>query len=163
MKRFAGVLAVLLFAAALLTGCGGPMQDKTVCCNEFSITLPGTYTDYSDKAFASSFDFVYGVGNEAILGFKQDRASLQENYPDIDAKDYATLFVEAAELSCTVTEQDGLVLFTYNASVGETAFTYLSCCFMSDTNFWIVQFYCPTSDFPENEADFLRYLHTVAL
>lgn len=161
MKRFFRILAAVLLAVTVLTGCTGLLEDKTITCNELSVTLPGIYVDLSEQDYAADFDFLYGFNDEAVLGFKQDRASLEASMPGITAKDYAELFVDAAELNSTVTEQEGLITFTYTAIADNVEFTYLCGAFMSDTNFWIVQFYCPTEDYTDKEADFLGYLKTV--
>ena len=125
------------------------------------MTLPGLYVNLSDQEYAAEFDFVYGYKDVAVLGFQQDRASLESSFTDLTARKYAELFVEAAELTSTVTEQDGLVLFDYSATANDVDVTYLCSVYMSDTSFWVIQFYCPTADFAENKSDFLSYLKTV--
>ncbi len=159
MKGFSRILAVMLLAVTVLTGCTSRPKDKRVTCNDLSITLPGHYTNLSDQEFAADFDFIYGSRNEAVLGFKQDRSSLAN--PDISAKDYAEMFIDAAELNSTVTEQDGLYVFTYTAIANDVEFTYFCGTFMSDTYFWVIQFYCPSQDYADKQADFLNYLKTV--
>lgn len=159
MKRISGLLAVLLLTAALFTGCTG--TEKAFTCGELSITLPADYADLSQQDYAADFDFLYGLPNEAVLGFKQARASLEASRPDLTAKEYAQLFIDAAELSCTVEELDGLILFTYTAIAGDTEVTYLCSSFRSETNFWIIQFYCPSNTYSQHEADFIRYLRSV--
>ena len=161
MKRFWGLLTVLLLTAALFTGCNGTEKETTFTCGELSITLPAEYKDLSQQDYAADFDFLYGLPNEAVLGFKQARASLETSRPNLTAKEYAQLFIDAAELSCAVEELDGLVFFTYSAMAGDTEVTYLCSAFKSEINFWIIQFYCPSNTYSQHEADFIRYLRSV--
>ncbi len=163
MKRLAGLFAAVLLLTALFTGCNSSETEKTFTCGELSITLPADYKDLSDQKYAEEYDFLYGASSKAVLGFTQERAPLEEKVPDITAKTYAQMFMEAVQLPGTVTEQDGLVTFTYTANADGTEVTYLCSAFMSETNFWIVQFYCPSKDYGKNEADFLGYLRTVTL
>lgn len=163
MKRLFGLFAVLLFTAALFTGCAGGEKEKAFTCGELSITLPAIYKDLSQQDYAADFDFLFGLPTEAVLGFKQARASLESDRPNLTAKDYAQLFIDAAELSCRITEQDGLITFTYTATADGTEVTYLCSAFMSETNFWILQFYCPSNIYAQHEEDFLRYLRSVRM
>lgn len=163
MNRLAGFFAAVLLLSALFTGCSGGEKEKTFTCGELSITLPAAYEDLSGQEYAADYDFLYGSSSKAVLGFTQSRASLEEKIPGITAKLYAQMFMEAVQLPGTVTEQDGLVTFTYTANASGTEVTYLCSAFMSQTNFWIVQFYCPSIDYGKNEADFLRYLRSVTV
>ena len=161
MKRFLGLFAVFLLTAALSTGCAGSEQKKTFTCGELSITLPANYKDLSQQDYATDFDFLFGLPTEAVLGFKQARTPLEANRPNLTAKDYAQLFIDAAELPCTITEADGLITFTYTATVDGMEVTYLCSALMSDVNFWLIQFYCPSTAYALHKEDFLRYLRSV--
>ncbi len=159
MKRFAGCFFALVLAAALLTGCTG--GEKTFTCGELTITLPAETQDLSKLEYAADYDFLYSFSEGAVLGFKQAKAPLETKFPGITAGRYAQLFMEAIELPGTVTEQDGLVTFSYTASAKGKDVTYLCGVFMSENSFWIIQFYCAAESYRENEARFLQYLRSV--
>ena len=154
-----GRIVCLFLCIVCLTACA----DKTVSvvCEDLTLTLPESYVNLSNKDYADEFDFLYGVGSEAVLGFRYSRSLLEQKFPDISAKKYAQMFVDQANLSCPVTETDGLVSFVYTATTAEGEITYLSAAFMTENNLWIVQFYCPASDYAQKSADFMQYLRCV--
>ena len=156
-KVFCGVLALCL----VLCGCSAKQQDKVVTCKELVLTLPASYVDLSDQSYAAGLSFVYGVDQEAVLAIHESRASLETYYPDIDAEQYGMLFVETNGYDCQVGKLGQLVTFTYRKVAQNIELTYLCGVFMSEENFWCVQFYCPSEDFSENEEKFMDYLQKI--
>ena len=162
MKRCCRVLAILLALSFVLIGCNQPeVADQTVVCGELTLTLPGNYVNLGEEAYATDVDFLYGRGDEAVLGIKQDRLALETYFPEIDAFTFAEMFVEKAELDVTVEQTEDLVFFVYTANAGGTQVTYLSGVFMTEQNFWVLQFYCPSEDFSARNAAFMGYLASV--
>ena len=161
MTKFVRVLCAALVLCGLLCGCETPQKLQSVTCDELTLSLPASYVDLSDKDYAKGFSLVYGFENEAVLAISESLSPLNEYYPDINAEKYAMLFVETNGLSSQVGKLGELVTFTYTADVNETELTYLCGVYMSDKNFWCVQFYCPTPDFAENEQRFMGYLQKI--
>lgn len=159
MFRRSARFGVIFLCLLLFVGCAA--KDNYITCDDIRLLLPESYVNLSDEAYAEDFDFLYGIGSEAVLGFKYDRATLETRFPGISAKEYAQKFVDAAHLSCEVTEQDGLVTFSYAETSDGAEITYLSAIFMTQKNVWVVQFYCPTAEYDQKQATFMNLLHAV--
>lgn len=167
MKKFSVILLVLALALGLFAGCSDVLDEvvppQTVNIDDLTMTLPGYFIDWSDEDWAEGIPFVYGFNSSAVLGIKEDVATLEATIPGLTAKDYADLFVESNELTSTVSDEDGLVTFTYTANSESTNITYLCGVFKGSTNFWVVQCYCATEDYSEFEADFIETLKSVQM
>lgn len=164
MKRLLRALLLLVFAGALLCGCSdGILPDQTIHRDEFSITLPGHFLDMSDKEFAKDLELVYGSTDGAVSVSKESIASLQEYIPVADAKAYAELIVAFNGATASVETVDGIPSFSYTADAEGTEFTYLVGVFASDANYWMVQAYCPTEKFAENQDDLWSYITSVTI
>lgn len=161
MTKFVKLLSFLLALCLILCSCNAPQMEQTVTCGELVLTLPASYLDLSDQAYAKTFPLVYGFENEAVLALSESRLPLEEYYPDINAEKYAMLFVETNGITSEVGKLGELVTFTYTANAEETELTYLCGVFMSKENFWCVQFYCPTAEFADNQAKFMGYLQKI--
>ncbi len=161
MTKFVRCLSAVLALCLVFCGCNAPQKEQTVACGELVLTLPASYIDLSDQDYAKGFPLVYGFENKAVLAISENRAPLEEYYPDINAEKYAMLFVETNGLSSQVGKLGELVTFTYTAAVDGTDLTYLCGVFMSADNFWCVQFYCPTEDFEDSQAEFMGYLQKI--
>ena len=161
MTKSVKILCAILSLCLLLCGCDAITQVQTVSCEELTLSLPATYQNLGDKEYAAGFPLLYGFEDEAVLAINESREALAPYYPEIDAEAYAMLFVESNDLSCQVGKLGELVTFTYSKTAENTDLTYLCGVFMSDANFWCVQFYCPTEAFPDNEAKFMSYLQKI--
>ena len=161
MTKFVKLLSAVLAFCLLLCACGASQKEQTVTCGELVLTLPASYLDLSEQAYAKTFPLVYGFENEAVLALNESRRALEEYYPDINAEKYAMLFVETNGLDSEVGKLGELVTFTYTANADGTELTYLCGVFMSQENFWCVQFYCPTEEFADNQARFMSYLQKI--
>ena len=157
VKALCGVLALCL----LFCSCSGSAKDQTVECGELQLTIPNTYQNLSDQDYAAGFALLYGFENEAVLAINESRAALEPYYPNINAEKYAQLLVETNQYDCQVGKLGELVTITHAETVENQELTYLCGVFMSDANFWCVQFYCPTEDFGDNEAKFMGYLQKI--
>ena len=161
MTKFVKCLSAVLALCLLFCGCSVRQNEQTVACGELTLTLPASYIDLSDQDYAKGFPLVYGFENEAVLALNEGRATLEAYYPDINAEKYAMLFVETNGIDSQVGKLGELVTFTYTANAGGTDLTYLCGVFMSEENFWCVQFYCPSADFENSQAKFMSYLQKI--
>ncbi len=161
MSKSIKALCLVLVVCLLFCGCSAGKQDQTVTCGDLTLTLPASYVDLSDQAYAAEFSFVYGFEEEAVLAIDQSRAALDAYYPDLNAEKYAFLLVEVNKYDCQVGKLGDLVTFTYSAETDGVTFTYLCGVFASAENFWCVQFYCPSDVFAEKEDKFMGYLQKI--
>ena len=161
MKRLFSLMSAVLIALSVLAGCQKPVKDQTVVCQDLTLTLPGNYVNQINEPFAEDLDLLYSHGTEAVLAFKQERAALETVFPELNAESFAEMFIQKAGLEIAVELHDDLVTFTYTAEADGTGVTYLTGVYMTEKNFWVVQFYCPSADFSGRQADFLRYLSKI--
>ena len=161
MPKSVRVLCAVLALCLLFCGCDALQKKQTVACGELVLTLPARYVDLSDQDYAAGFSLVYGIENEAVLAISESRAALEAYYPDINAEKYAMLFVETNSLDSEVGKLGELVTFTYTANADETQLSYLCGVYMSGENFWCVQFYCPTEEFGDHQAEFMGCLQKI--
>ena len=162
MVRPVKVLILLALVLSLLCGCS-PAAEQTITCQELTITLPASFTDLSSRDYAAGMEFLYGSEDTAILAITEDNAALKELVPDMDAQKYAELFVQSNALDSTVEVIDGIPSFTYTMDAGGTAVTYLCGVFESSANFWMIQAYCPATEFSQNQETLWSYLTTVTV
>ncbi len=163
MKRYLGSALALVLVVALLCGCTQLLPDQTVACGELTITIPGVFLDLSSQAFASEFEMVYGLGDQAVSILKEPVSDLTPYYPDIDAQAYAKLAVESNGLDSGVEMVDNIPTFTYTAEAEDMDFTYLVGVFQSDTYFYMVQCYCYSENFEKNEASMWEQITSVTI
>lgn len=153
------VLVVLLLAVCLLAGCG-TQPDQTVTCGELSITLPGSFQDWSQDPASAGLSFSYADETKGVCGVFESKEYLQAYIPGLDAQRYAELFVESNSLASSVEMTDGIPTFSYTAE-GDPAIRYLCGVFESGENFWVVQAYCASEDFEESKEEMWRYITSV--
>ena len=107
--------------------------------------------------------FVYGYENIVVMATWEDAATLEAYVPGLDALQYAQLFVQTNQLDSDVTEQDGIPVFTYTVTGEDTSLTYLCGVFQSEARFWVVQVYCPASQFAECQEQMHAILSSVTI
>jgi len=165
MKKLIAVILCLTLSLGIFCGCESVLDEvvppQTVTVDDITMTLPGYFINWSNEDWAKDFPFVYGFNSSAVLGVKEDIATLEASIPNLTAKDYADLFVEYNGLTSTITEENGLVTFSYTASSGSTQITYLCAGYKGATNFWVIQCYCESGEFSKFEADFISLLKSV--
>ena len=145
MKR--AVSVCLLLALLLLSGCS---QTREFTHQELILTLPEAFTDLSDQDYAQAADLLYGCGDLAILGIREDKQLLSEYGLSPTAEEYAQMVIDANGLSAALEETDGFCHFTYEASAEGVSCTYLTLVLEGDACFWTLQAYCPTESFAQN-------------
>ncbi len=148
---------VLVLAVCLLCGCAAAPQEQEIICKELTLTLPAGFTDFSEDGTEEGLAFNYADVDMGICGSFEEKAYLQQYIPDIDPEKYAQAFVQTNGVEATVDFMDGIPRFAYSAS----GYTYLCGVFESNENFWVVQSYCKTEDFPVNEEIMWGYIASV--
>ena len=143
------ILAVCLLITGFLTGCGNDPQGTTVAYQDLTITLPGDFVELSKQTVAKDADFLYGRKTLVVMGLSEQKAMLKQ----MTLEEYTGYVIKGNALSCEPESSGSGYVFTYDAPIGNTSYTYVIATFEGSTNFWILQFYCPTANFNENKAE----------
>jgi len=160
MKRFALAFVSIMAAVCLLAGCAdGYPEGQTMTFGDLQITLPGDFIDLSAEAYAEDADFLYGRNTLILKGMAEQKAALQEMTLDT----YTSWIVKGNGLSCTPEVFRDGYLFSYETPVGNQNYTYTTAVFEGETNFWLLQFYCPTANLEENQPEMDIILSAVRL
>lgn len=147
MKRCASALLSLVIALCLLGGCAHSANTEIIC-GDISLTLPGAFMDLSKESYGAETDFLYGRGSLIVLGLSEKKESLNQ----MTLEQYTQLLIAENKRTCTPEKRNGGYCFTYEASVGEQMYTYVTATFEDQENFWIVQCYCPREDYGNTQT-----------
>ena len=160
MKRFALAFVSMMVAICLLAGCADSYPPgKTLTCEDLQITLPGDFIDLSAEAYAEDADFLYGRNTLIVKGMAEKKNALQAL--SLDA--YTALVIKGNGLSCTPERFLDGYTFTYETPVGHENYTYITAVFEGETNFWLLQFYCPSANRAENQPEIDMILSAIKL
>ncbi len=150
MKRLALTFVSILAAVCLLAGCAdGYPQGKTVSFEDLQITLPGDFIDLSEEEIDKEANFLYGRKTLIFKGMAEKKADLQ----GLSLDTYTSLVIKGNDLSCTPVSFGGGYQFSYEAPAGGENYTYITAVFEGNTNFWLLQFYCPSANLKENQPE----------
>lgn len=156
------VFTALLLVFSLLCGCAALQPEQNITCGELTMTLPGSFADWSEDAAAEGLAFNYASDAVGVCGTFEDKTYLQSYIPGLDAQGYAELFVESNGLNSTVDVVDGIPSFTYTTA-GSPSLRYLCGVFESGENFWVVQAYCASVDFEDAKGDMWTYITSITI
>ena len=156
------VLMALLLTVSLLTGCSRDAR-QTITCRELTISLPSTYTDLSLETYAGGLEFLYGDATTCIQATREEKEILKEYFPNIDALQYAELCLQSHALPGEVEILGGIPSFTYTADSDSLSITYLCGVFETETHFWLVQAYCASEHFAENQSEMWNCITSVTI
>lgn len=159
MSRSLRAVFLLLLTAALLWGCSSAPKEQEVVCNELTLTLPASFTDFSQDGYAEGLAFNYADVDMGICGSFEEKTYLEQYIPDITAEKYTQLFLQTNNMDAIVDIKDGIPCFTYSVS----GYTYLCGVFESDAGFWVIQAYCPAEDYESGADDMWRYIQSVTV
>ena len=146
MKR--RVFVCLLALVCVLSGCSDPVG-KAIDHKDITLILPADFLDLSGESYAVDADFLYGRNSLVFKGLSENKAALQK----MTLAQYTGYVISGNGLSCSpVVFGDGY-LFTYEAPIGDTVYSYTTATYEGQENFWIFQFYCPKVDLAENQPE----------
>ena len=144
------VLVVCLLVGCMLAGCDdGYPEGKTLTFADLHLTLPGDFIDLSGEGIDADADFLYGRKTLIVKGASEDKAQLQE----MTLEAYTSLVISGNQLQVTPVACGKGYQFTYEKTVGDQQYTYVTVTHEGKTNVWLFQFYCPTADLPENQPE----------
>ena len=160
MKRFALAFVSILVAMCLLGGCADNYPEgQTVTYGDLQITLPGDFIDLSAESYAEDAEFLYGRNTLILKAMAEKKDTLQKM--TLDA--YTSLVIKGNQLTCVPEVFRDGYLFSYETMVGNENYTYTTAVFEGQTNFWLLQFYCPSVNLSENQPEIDIILSAVQL
>ena len=115
--------------------------------------------DLSPEGIDEDTDFLYGRNTLVVKGMAEKKETLKK----MTLEEYTSLVIQSNELSCSPEKSGGGYLFTYEAPVADTLYTYTTATFEGADSFWILQFYCPSENLKENQPEIDIILSAVLL
>ena len=153
------VLAVCLLTVCILTGCADQYPEGQILSFEdLQVTLPGDFINLSSENIEQESVFLYGRNTLIIKGMCEPKNSLQE----MTLEQYTTAIINGNQLTCTPVPSGSGYLFTYEKTVQGTLYSYITAAFEGTSNFWILQFYCPSENLTENQPEIDIILEGIA-
>lgn len=132
-------------------------QEITFSNNSAIITLPATFTDYTEKPIAEGYAFLYGDAMVGLRGTEDQKTDLDESVTSLES--YAAY--QASVFGGEAVQQDNLWTLSYE-DLSENEPQMLVCVFYETENaFWTVQSYCPSNVFEIHQADMWNYVKSV--
>lgn len=162
-RIFRCALAVaLLFAFAVsMGGCAlSAPQEKEFSKDGMTITLTN---QFAEKEYITQ-TVMYESRDSIVTALKESFSALEEAGlgSDITPEEYAELVIANNMLeNCEIQEKEGLTCFQYDRTVDGKAFSYLATIHKAPDAFWLIQFGCLETDFPEKESQFIEWAKTV--
>ncbi len=138
-------LAVVL---CLLGGCSDPVGITDVY-EDLKLTLPGDFINLSEESFAGDADFLYGKDTLIVMGLAEKKAGLKK----MTLEEYTAYVVSANKRHSTPEAFGDGYVFSYEATVVDTPYTYTVATYEGEVNFWILQFYCPSHKLSVNQPE----------
>ena len=143
------IFACLLVILCLLSGCDNYPEGRSVTHKDLTLILPGDFLDLSGESYAEGADSFYGRNRLVLKGLSESKSALQK----MTLAEYTAHVISGNGLTCTPTASGDGYLFTYEAPVGDTVYTYTTATYEGQENFWILQFYCPKDTLSENQPE----------
>ena len=142
MKRriFACLLVVLLLA-----GCSDPVG-RAETHKDLTLILPA---DFIELENADGADFLYGRHSLVFKGLSESKKSLKA----MTLQEYTESVIAANKKDTQPKASGAGFVFTYEADVADTVYTYTVATYEAQENFWILQFYCPKDTLTENQPE----------
>ena len=143
MKRriFACLLVVFLLA-----GCGSDPVGYAKQYKDLTLILPA---DFIELEKTDDADFLYGRHSLVFKGLAESKSSIQP----MTLQEYTAYVVSTNQKTATPQASGDGYLFTYEAPVGDTVYSYTVATYETPENFWILQFYCPKDTLAENQPE----------
>ena len=140
------VLAACLLVVFLLAGCGSDPVGYGVTHKDLNLILPADFIELENTEGA---DFLYGRHSLVFKGLSESKESLQA----MTLAQYTDSVIAANQKDVTPKQSGAGYLFTYEANVGDSVYSYTVATYETQENFWILQFYCPKDTLAENQPE----------
>ena len=142
---FCLILAVCL-VIVLLVGCGSDPVGYAKQHKDLTLILPADFLELENTDGA---DFLYGRHALVFKGLAESKQSLKA----MTLQEYTDKVVSANEKVATPKASGAGYIFTYEAPVGDSIYSYTVATYETQENFWILQFYCPKDTLAENQPE----------
>ena len=140
-RVFACLLVVFLLAGCASDPVGYAKQHK-----DLTLILPADFIELENTDGA---DFLYGRHTLVFQGLSESKSSLQA----MTLQEYTDYVVSGNKKEATPKASGAGFIFTYEAPVGDTVYSYTVATYEGQDNFWILQFYCPKDTLAENQPE----------
>jgi len=155
-KKF--LFLVLVFVMALgLVGCSA--NDKVFDKNDFKITLTDSFKEDSYEGF----NYYFISSKSALTVLKESFTDLEQINLNSDSSldDYATAVLKANNKNIEVKKETNFYYFTYDATINDNKYYYLSAIVKGKDAFWLINFFGMYNDKDTLETEFLKYAKTI--
>ena len=150
------ILVTILLLA--LTACGAATH--TVKSEDMEITLSKEYK----KSTLANATWYYTSPDGLAMGIRSLKDDVEKSGLEVDsASDYAVAYIKANSIpgSPSVKNKNGYVYFKYNHKVSGTEYSYLTCVYDNDDEYWLVNFACYKELYNEYEKEFFASADSV--
>ena len=179
MKRLIQTLCLLLIVTVFLCGCSlwenkyierfgdawqavkDPTGERTLTHDGATITLPNTFLDYSGTNEGQGYPFFFASETIGLFGDKESKSELIAQIGECDLAQYAALIAELNEMEY-VGQKDGFWTAIYETDASGDMLTFTVVFYETETDFWMVQAYCASHIYAQNEAMIWKYLTAVS-
>ena len=153
------LILLLLVGALCLTGCAPEPAAPSYAFQDLSIQIPEDYINLSEEEFAEGLAFVFGLDPIAINGLREEKATFEAYGLEMDLERYGKFLIAANNLSCQLSQTDGIWNFSYESG----DMTYVVTLWETEDAYWTVQGYCPTADYGKVKKDIWNILSSVTV
>ncbi len=165
--KYIRIFTVLLAIGLLFAGCkkndesksnypqispdqiGIASTDNTFSHNGVSMTLPSSFSDYTDLPIGQEYSFLYGASTVGISGLEVSKDTVSEEITSLElyAADYAN------QMSGEATQKDGIWSVQYEDLSQNEPQTYICALYETENAYWIISGYCPSQVFEDYGQD----------
>ena len=153
------LILLLLVCSLCLAACSAKETTALHSYEDLTIRIPADYIDLSDEEFAEGLDFVFGLDPIAINGLREEKATFAAFGLEMDLERYGKFLIAANNVSCQLTQTDGIWNFSYASG----DMTYVVTLWETEDAYWTVQGYCPTESYHKVKKDIWNILSSVTV
>ena len=153
------LILLLLVCSLCLAACSAKETTALHAYEDLTIRIPADYIDLSDEEFAEGLDFVFGLDPIAINGLREEKATFAAFGLEMDLERYGKFLIAANNVSCQLTQTDGIWNFSYASG----DMTYVVTLWETEDAYWTVQGYCPTENYSKVKKDIWNILSSVTV
>ena len=131
---------------------GSAPTEITFSHNGVSMTLPSSFSDYTDLPVAENYSFLYGASMVGIHGQEIGKDTVAEEITSLElyAADYASHMSGEAEQS------EGIWTVQYEDLSENEPQMYVCALYETEDSYWIISAYCPSLVFEDYSQDMLE-------
>ena len=154
-----GLVVLVMGMLLSLAACGD--LTKTIKSEDMKITLSKEY----QKDTLANATWYYTSPDGLAMGIRSLKDDVEKSGLEVNsAQDYAEAYIKANSIpgSPQVKSGEGYVYFKYNRKVSGTEYSYLTCVYDHDDEFWLINFACYKELYKEYETEFFESANSVS-